>query len=124
MPVLNFKAQFANAVENGSKRQSIRPVRKNAINVGDMIYLYTGQRTKACRFLGTAKCTETFSIAIKQERGKLPIVIIANSIESVAEIAKKDGFNSVEDFLAFFKNQYGNEFFGLVIRWSKISKQK
>ena len=124
MPVLNFKKQFADSVENGIKRQSIRPVRKNAINVGDNIYLYTGQRTKACRFLGTAKCTETFSIAIKQEKSKLPIVIIANSTESIEDIAKKDGFNSVEDFLAFFRNQYGNEFFGLVIRWSKISKQK
>ena len=55
---------------------------------------------------------------------KPPKEKIIKAIETIEEIAKKDGFNSVEDFLAFFKNQYGNEFFGLVIRWGKISKQK
>ncbi len=64
MPAINFKAQFASDVELGIKRQSIRPRGKRVYKVGDKLTLYTGQRTKACRKLGTAIISEVFDIDI------------------------------------------------------------
>lgn len=52
MPMFNFKKQFADSVESGEKRQTIRARRKNRPQVGQTAYLYTGARTKACRKLG------------------------------------------------------------------------
>ena len=51
MPALNFKKQFAEKVETGEKRQTVRAKRKRAFVVGDKLYLYTGMRTKYCRKL-------------------------------------------------------------------------
>ena len=53
MPALNFRAEFADAVERGEKCQTIRAYRKDGRNPkpGDTLHLYTGMRTRACRRL-------------------------------------------------------------------------
>jgi hypothetical protein len=53
----------------GLKCQTIRVLRyykgkPNPVKVGDKLYLYTGLRTKKCRKLGEAICTETFFIGM------------------------------------------------------------
>lgn len=53
MALLNFQKQFADLIEAGTKRQTIRAARKYPIKVGDKLYLYTGLRTKYCRKLKT-----------------------------------------------------------------------
>jgi hypothetical protein len=53
MPSLNFQTQFVRLIESGKKRQTIRPLRKNPIKVGDKLYLFTGLRTKDCKTLVT-----------------------------------------------------------------------
>ena len=117
MPALNFKKEFADLVESGQKTQTIRQVRKRPIKPGDMLYLYTGMRTKSCQKLGEARC---LSIA--------PIVIFPDGWVNVdrvefpaSMIAYKDGFNSVEDFINFFLKQYGLPFCGDLIKW-EVSK--
>lgn len=52
--LINFKQQFAEMVESGEKRQTIRRERKGhrQIGKGDHLKLYTGLRTKQCRLLG------------------------------------------------------------------------
>jgi hypothetical protein len=56
MPTLNFQTRFAELVKNGTKRQTIRKVGKRFVCPGDILYLYTGQRTKECQRLGSVIC--------------------------------------------------------------------
>lgn len=65
MAAINFKEEFAPDVEFGSKRQTIRKVRKNPIVAGEELKLYTGQRTKKCRLLKVARCTRVIPIVIE-----------------------------------------------------------
>ena len=69
MPAINFKAQFADAVEQGRKRQAIRAERKDnrpPCKLGDTLSLYTGLRTKATRKLGEGTCTFLGRISITE----------------------------------------------------------
>lgn len=68
MPAINFKKQFAPAVESGEKRQTIRARRQDGRDpvAGQTLYLYTGIRTKGCRKLGEVTCKETQQITIEE----------------------------------------------------------
>lgn len=115
MPALNFKKEFAPLVESGKKRQTIRQVRKRPIIPGDRLFLYTGMRTDKCRKLRESTCELTVPIVIEDDR------IIYNSMqlspESASDFAKKDGFSSTDDFINFFRQQYGLPFMGVLIQW-------
>lgn len=110
MPALNFKKEFAPKVESGEKRMSIRPIGKRRYRVGDMLFLYTGLRTKACRKLGEAVCAEVVPTIMKMETnyllkrinfyGERPTCISYN------KFVKADGFNNIEEFEEFFITQY------------------
>ncbi len=130
MPAINFKAQFVPAVETGIKRQSIRPRGKRIYRVGDTLKLYTGQRTKYCRLLGTATISEVFNIDIvftdllnRPLQEPLIRLYLENPKSDhydenfLKDLIRRNGFESSTDFLAFFKKQYGNDFYGQVIRW-------
>lgn len=115
MPALNFKKQFAPMVEAKVKRQTIRPSRKNPFRQGDSLYLYTGMRTKQCRKLGEATCTEVREVRMTESGMKLDGV--AMSARHIDEFARDDGFHGVEDFREFFRSQYGFPFHGQLIKW-------
>jgi len=66
MPAYNFKSQFAQPIESGRKRQTIRPRRKRPTRPGDKLYLYMGMRTKACRKLAEVICTRVTPVDIPQ----------------------------------------------------------
>ena len=58
MPAYSFKKQFAAAVKDGSKTQTIRKKRKKRPTVvGDKIILYTGTGEGTCRWTKCAYCT-------------------------------------------------------------------
>jgi hypothetical protein len=71
MPSLNFKAQFAESVESGSKKQTIRANRKHPIRIGDTLYLFTGMRTRNCRRLGEATAKMVRDITISESGVKI-----------------------------------------------------
>ena len=68
MPALNFKKEFARgemamldkdyAIRNKVKPKTttISSYRKRPFCKGDILYLFTGLRTKYCKRLGTVKC--------------------------------------------------------------------
>lgn len=128
MPALNFKPQFAPMVENGLcgspdpaiplKRQTIRA--GSRIKAGDKLILYTGQRTSQCRKLGEAVCraareitlrdTEYFGVFVNLDK----VTRFAKEIEALA-IA--DGFKNADQFIEFFRCQYGLPLVGQLIEW-------
>ena len=113
MPMLNFQKQFAADVESGKKTQTIRKRRKNPIKPGDILYLYTGARTKACRKLGEAKCKSVENISI------YTFSYLKNGVGCHASdgFAKKDGFDTWGDLLKFFIETHGLPFKGDLIKW-------
>ena len=79
MVAFNFQSRFADAVESGEKRQTIRL--KARCKPGDTLQLYVGQRSKRCRLLGLGCCTDVRSCAITM----LPAVVIGGRMLGRAE---------------------------------------
>lgn len=133
MPALNFMKSMAPLVESGEKRQTIR--RPGRFKVGDPIQLYTGQRTKSCRKLGEAVCTEVLPIVIDGD--DFPVIRIGLKqldIVECDEFFHADGFRSeypvrvrkvmdlTDQFLGFFRKHYGLPFEGELIKWGDLEK--
>lgn len=108
----NFKAQFADDVESGVKAQTIRSRRKRPTKAGDMLYMFTGMRTKQCRKLGQWRCTSVEPIRIRAPVGKcFSGAVTLNDWKltpnEIVSLALADGFGSTEEFYDFFSGQYG-----------------
>lgn len=127
MVAYNFAARFAPAVESGEKRQTIRRTgKRNPPRPGDKLQLYTGMRTKSCRLLKLATCTNVTPIQIRPDVGEVLIQkgyegpwLIYDSDKAMDILAALDGFHSKEEFFRFFEEQSGHDkqFFGVLIEW-------
>ena len=126
MPALNFKAEFAEDVEYGHKRQTVRAPRKDGrphCKVGDTLKLYTGMRTKDCRLLGEATVTRIARVKIEPtcmyvNDRLLPSAIYDRDCEQTDnEFAEADGFKSFTDMANWFSDVHGLPFEGTVIEW-------
>ena len=115
MPALNFQERWVGKVLAGTKRQTIRVMRKRPFKAGDMLYLYTAQRTPNCRKLGDAVCCDVARLSRSPvERWCMEGVLLSTT--ELREIAKADGFNSLAAFCEFFGRYKGGQRFQL-IRW-------
>lgn len=118
MPALNFQKQFADDVESGLKRQTIRLVRKHPIIKGNTLFLYTGQRTKYCKKLGETVCKSVEQFVIESS---CPIRVFVGINElsrgEVQRLAHADGFSTLDDFINFFRLRHGLPFQGVLIKW-------
>lgn len=134
MPAFNFKEQFADDVADGSKRRTIRRGRlkpKQKVRVapakpGDILKLYTGMRHKSCRLLATARCTRVRGICLMDSE---PAAVFLGEIDSVPillpqidaeELAKADGFASLNDMMIWFYKTHGPAFHGYLIEWEML----
>ncbi len=118
MPALNFKKEFADAVESGEKTQTIRRVWKRPIKKGDTLYLRVGMRTSNGRRLRKVVCLGVtpvritrYDILVKGSGPQFRGYVIPD------QFAQKDGFVSANAFFAFFRKQYGLPFEGVLIWW-------
>lgn len=112
MPAYSFKDRFADLVESGEKRQTIRPVRKRPTVPGDTLFLYRGMRTKQCRRLRLAWHYPDDWVKCK---AVLPIQFMSDGIyvggrcltHGEAEaLAFADGFENRNAMVAWFSFQY------------------
>ena len=117
MTAYNFKAKFADDVESGLKTQTIRARRKDGQRPrhGGKLQLYTGMRTKQCRKLHDAVCECTQEVRMTDAGMKVDGVALHPN--RILQIAKVDGFESVEEFRDFFRSVYGFPFHGDLIKW-------
>ncbi|MFG6413826.1 ASCH domain-containing protein [Roseateles sp. DC23W] len=119
--LLNFKKQFAPAVESGTKLRTIRQHRKDGkrIQPGDTLKLYTGLRTRGVRLLRTTPALRVSSIRLLASSQQL---IVDGQLLDIGEkqaFAKADGFATFADMLTFFHDQYQLETFeGFCVEWS------
>lgn len=130
MVALNFKTQFANEVEDGVKRRSIRAPRKDGRDPkpGDKLQLYTMMRHKDCRKLGDAVVTRVRPVEISHMGIKLDgRQLYAGDAPAYAggvdpehydgDFARADGFDTFGDMAKFFEDEHGLPFNGYLIEW-------
>jgi len=118
---LNFKAQFAEPVRSGEKRQTIRPRGQRRAKVGDTLYLFTGMRTKHCERLRNEKCLVAVPIDIDTRTNTLYGNFLTGqpmNTHDMLLIEKLDGFKNSAEFFAFFRKQYGEGIHQMILyRW-------
>lgn len=130
MVALNFKSQFADDVEDGRKRRTIRAPRKDGRDPkkGDKLQLYTGMRQKGCRKLLDAECwrvrpVEIDHMGIKIDgrslyAGDAPAYQGGPDPEQYdGDFARADGFDSFSDMVEFFEREHSLPFKGLLIEF-------
>lgn len=115
MPLINFKKQFSQLVEQGIKTQTIRTNRKFPIKKGNRLFLYTGLRTKQTKKLKETVCKSVQEITIDSNNVLLDGVKLSQ--KEIIELAKADGFNDQQSFANFFKQNYNLPFYGVLIKW-------
>lgn len=136
MPALNFQTQWADAVWIGAhhangqfaavgheipKRTTIR--RPGRVQVGNMLYLYTGQRTPQCRKLGEALCLAVTQVWVPADALELGLPLRLGpqwlSVSQSERLARLDtaGLWGLAELIAFFAKSYGLPFDGELISW-------
>ena len=118
MPAINFRSEFAAAVEAGRKRQTIRPLRKDnrkPCKPGDPLYLYTGLRTKNARKLGEGLCTRVRRIVVVT--GATAVDGRNLTLENQYRLAIDDGFGDQIEMIRWLKAIHGLPFQGWIINW-------
>lgn len=117
MVAINFNPEWVPFIVDGAKRQTIRKTAR--CKAGDQLQLYTGQRTKDCRLIGTAICQHVERIVIADDW-------VANGHYRFPDgdahvIAQLDGFETVDSMREWFRKQYGAlPFDGVRIMWSRF----
>lgn len=137
MPAYNFKKQFVPLVRSGEKTTTIRPYRqKRPTRIGDILYLYTGQRTKQCERIGVYRCIRISPIVIgaAQNIGRFPnriqlsgrpVTLNGYSLAGweIAKLAQEDGFPDSAAFFEFFIKVYGAKMPRMeLLKWEPISQ--
>jgi len=102
MPAYNFQARFVPKILAGTKPHTIRKRRKHPTKVGDILWLYSGMRTKTCKLIAGAPCVRVEPIVIWpfEER------VAANIDFSIVQLAYGDGFDGLPEFFDFFRRTY------------------
>lgn len=114
MVAINFQAQFAPDIRAGRKTQTIR--KSARAKTGDELQLYTGQRTKACELLGTARCAICEPITIAEDYISVGYFRLPSG--DAAHIVKIDGFKNLAAMRDWFRDRYGLPFSGHRIMWN------
>lgn len=126
MPSLGFSAQFADAVESGSKLQSIRAPRKRPIVVGDWLALYVGMRQPTCRKLGEAIVESVQRIRLGARTDYSAVSLDGEWLNHVDafELARADGFADERAMKEWFHKAHGLPFSGHLIRWRLLPREE
>lgn len=108
-------------MESGKKSQTIRAYGKRRhADPGDKLQLYTGMRTSACRKLIEPDpiCSASLAIEIRRFRsGKRKIKITGAGALDLGDVARADGFESMDELIDWVESAYGLPFHGVLIRW-------
>ncbi len=125
-----FKWQFAHAVENGKKCQTVRPVPKRMPRPGDLISLrcWTEKpyRSKQ-RVLRDSVITRVEEVLIHhagvtvyKDNGR-SIRVVERDEEAFARL---DGFVSWAEMREWFRATHGLSFRGILIEWERMPKAR
>lgn len=114
-----FKPQFAPLVENGTKRQTVRPTPKRMPKVGDEISLRAWMgapyRSKQ-RVLRESVVDRVSKIEIEDYAVRIDGITLHHGEEE--SFAMADGFSSIVELTDWFRATHGLPFTGILISWA------
>ena len=110
MSLISFSV-LRDKVESGAKAHTIR-FRAEPPTVGEYLHLWWKSRTKERELMGVSVCTRVDSVKI--EAGTVAINGKQLTDKQINKLALADGFNTLEDFWIFFKDDPGE---GWLIWW-------
>lgn len=130
---LRYKDQFGEywdgyKEEHNPKLHTIREDKSNRWGAGCDIHMVINNRTKdRFQFAPVIKCKLVQTIVIKHNSGKPSVYVdgkdiyewdceIENGYPALKKLAINDGFDSVEDFFAYFNK----DFTGKIIHWTDL----
>lgn len=129
-----FKAMFACMVEDGRKRQTVRPWPRriaDAPRVGDVIDCrcwegapYRSKQTKLAEGVITAVAAvvvDEAGIGLWETGGKA--VFYRLNRQAAEAFAVADGFPGLAEMLAWFEATHGLPFEGVMIKWELVAPQ-
>lgn len=130
MVAYSFKRQFASAIREGLKTQTIRGDRDRHARPGEMLQLFTGMRTVHCqKICEDVRCTDVRPIGIRFSAiGEIEgIVVDGTPIADLDAFATKDGFANAADMGAFWREVHGKSigqggavlWTGVLIEWAR-----
>jgi hypothetical protein len=125
--IVGFDDRFAQAIEGGTKKHTLREDKKNRYYAGCLLHLSTGVRTKNHRRLKDTVCTGIQRIQIRYGSGGYQDVFAYQDVEvtvdgrslgsgEIGELAKNDGFETSDDFFRWFNKDYT----GKIIHWTNL----
>lgn len=117
MAVLMFQPRFALLVQAGTKRQTIRPVRKRPIQPGDSLSLrrWSGLPYRSPQVILTeATCLQVHDIVIDSG---ISIDGTNLTAEELERLAIADGFADWPDMRAWFAATHSLPFVGRMMTW-------
>lgn len=109
MVAYSFKAQFAEPIRAGTKRQTLRNDRKRHAREGETLQLYTGMRTRQCKLVGTATCMSVAPIRLDLEDGRVEYPETGHAITQIDHLdmfAQIDGFADWRALMAFWAKEH------------------
>jgi len=123
MPSLNFTL-FIEKVIDGSKPHTIRRLRLRPFKPGDDLSFFTAMRKSCCRRLRpNTFCTAAVPIMISSHPPQVRLGIGSRFYQDgflppkvIGELAKRDGFETVDAFFRFFSSA-NTDFTGQLIEW-------
>jgi hypothetical protein len=116
--IIGFKKQFVNKILSGEKLHTIREDKHNRWKPGVKMHMATGVRTKDYNCFNETECKGIQDIEIIQRGSNLVPVIYIDGVtilkDEQIQLAKNDGFDSVEDFW----NWFNKDFSGVIVHWT------
>ena len=124
MVAYNFQQQFEPAIASGLKTRTIRRNGKRLhATRGDLLQLYVGMRTKACRkiLVRDPVCVDFYKLTMEIDLESIGAILIDGlGVRSIDRFAKSDGFKNAKDMHAFWLQFHGpGRFVGTLIEWEK-----
>ena len=119
--LFNFKKEFAPRVKAGAKCQTIRQHRKDGKRpaVGDTVCLYAGLRTAKADLLREAPVVRCRNLRIDIKSREVIVDGDRLTGETLTSFYQADGFDSLDAFVGFFRQQYATDVFeGFCIEWA------
>lgn len=127
--ILSFKKKFKPLILSGQKIHTLREDKQGRWKAGNKIHMATGVRTKDYDCFMEDDCEAVQKIEIKYLKvfriyhifvkidGSIFYTDIGpskNETSAMEQLAKNDGFDSIEDFFKWFNT----DFSGVIIHWT------
>lgn len=124
MVAYSFNRMFVDPLVSKRKIGTIRAERKRHARIGEEVQCYQGMRTKSCRLIGRATCTDVARITLcfDDDDPEFEGVIVPGlpALGGLDEFARCDGFDDWAALRGFWRREHPglDQFEGIWIIWN------